>query len=122
MIDPVRGEVEIEGQRAYSAALPAGAAAGETRMFALRPEALRLGASETGHNTLEGVVSDLSFLGALIRMSVRVGSRTLLVDAFNRSDATLPAPGSPVTLSFRPEDLVGLETRPDSDLIAEAIR
>ena len=109
VIDPVRGEVEIEGQRAYSAALPAGAAAGETRMFALRPEALRLGASETGHNTLEGVVSDLSFLGALIRMSVRVGSRTLLVDAFNRSDATLPAPGSPVTLSFRPEDLVGLE-------------
>jgi len=109
VIDAAMGEVEIEGQRAHCAALPAGAAAGESRLFALRPEAVRLGAGEAGHNRLEGVVCDLSFLGALVRMSVRVGALTLLVDAFNRSDAMLPSPGAAVQLSFRAEDLVGLE-------------
>ena len=51
--------------------------------MALRPEALRLGAGGDDRNTLAGVIEDVSFLGAVVRVRVRLARAAIIVDTFN---------------------------------------
>jgi putative spermidine/putrescine transport system ATP-binding protein len=64
--------------------------AGETRTLALRPEALRLGPPADGDNALTGVIEDATFLGAIVRLRVRIDGGALLADAFNSNGASFP--------------------------------
>ena len=55
--------------------------AGKTCAVALRPEAARLESSATppaeGRNRLEGTIEEVSFLGSVVRLRLRVGARDL---------------------------------------------
>ena len=107
--DPATGSVSIDGQNVIVGRGLAGAAAGEARSFALRPEALTLGAGAQGRsNTLNGAVAEVAFLGSVVRVRVRLNESVLIVDTFNSSALKPPALGEPATLSFAPEDLIVL--------------
>jgi putative spermidine/putrescine transport system ATP-binding protein len=86
-----------------------GARAGETRSLALRPEALRLGPPANDANALTGAVENATFLGAIVRLRVRLDQGTLLVDAFNLNGAAFPERGEAITVSFSREDLIVLD-------------
>ena len=107
--DPATGSVSIDGQNVIVGRGLVGAAAGEARSFALRPEALTLGAGAQGRsNTLNGAVAEVAFLGSVVRVRVRLNESVLIVDTFNSSALKPPALGEPATLSFAPEDLIVL--------------
>jgi putative spermidine/putrescine transport system ATP-binding protein len=111
VVDPDEGAIRV-GQavlRARGAIL--GAKTGETTALALRPEALRLGPPTDNANALTGVVEDVTFLGAIVRLRVRLDQGALLVDAFNLNGASFPTRGQEVKLSFDRDELIVLDHR-----------
>ncbi len=105
--DPAAGAIRVQDTILFASAPIAGARAGEARTLALRPEALRLGDGDG--NRLSVLVDDLSFLGAVVRLKLRLGDKGLLADVFNAAGLALPQPGDRVDVGFRREDLIVLE-------------
>jgi putative spermidine/putrescine transport system ATP-binding protein len=102
--DPATGEVAI-GQQMVRASGPLnGAGRDKTLTLALRPEALTL-TPRDGDNRLAGTVTEVAFLGAIVRIRVDVGDASVSLDTFNNPSVPLPARGTPVTLGFGPNDL-----------------
>jgi putative spermidine/putrescine transport system ATP-binding protein len=103
VVDPARGELEIEGQRVRAAKAVA-ASSGATVSVALRPESIELG-ENGGTNRFHGPLQDISFLGSIVRMRMGLGndSTSLSLDTFNDPNLELPPVGDQVTVSFPPE-------------------
>ncbi|GGE08086.1 putative spermidine/putrescine transport system ATP-binding protein [Gemmobacter megaterium] len=102
VIAPTTGEIEIGGTRhMLGRSLPSGDVA-----LALRPEALHMGADPARELNLTGQVTEVDFLGSVIRLRVDVAGNRLSADVFNRPDAPPPALNSTVTLSASASDLI----------------
>lgn len=109
VVDVEAGVVRI-GETLVSASRPIlNGRVGEQRALALRPEAVRLGPAINGDNGLKGVLEDVTFLGAVVRLQLRIGETRVLADTFNANAFIPPAPGSIVDLAFGHEDLIVLD-------------
>jgi putative spermidine/putrescine transport system ATP-binding protein len=77
-------------------------------VLALRPERLTLGEAAAGlDNRVEGVVSFVSYLGAMIDLHIRLNEQDhVVVQTPNRRDSQLPTLGDQVTVGWSAE--VGL--------------
>ncbi len=95
-------------------AIPNGRA-GQRISVALRPEIISLnGDGPAGDaNRLPGTVEAITFLGPLVRVQVRLGRQSLLVDEFNRPDLHVPPVGQPVQISFPHGACLALEPTAD---------
>jgi putative spermidine/putrescine transport system ATP-binding protein len=109
ILDPASGRIEVDGQAIAAARGVADAKVGEMRAVALRPEAATLNGAAGERNRLEGTIEEVSFLGSVVRVRVRIGESAISLDTFNNPNAPLPARGEPVTVSFAREDLLVLE-------------
>jgi putative spermidine/putrescine transport system ATP-binding protein len=107
--DPASGAVRLGGATVFGRAPIEGASAGETRTVALRPEALRLCWAGEGDNVLSAVVEDVSFLGAVVRLKVRLGTEVLHIDTFNVGGAAPSRPGETVNVAFSRDDVIVLD-------------
>ena len=103
--EPATGALNLSGQTIYAAQSLANRRAGDTVKMALRPELLAPEPTgEADENKLTGAVENVAFLGAVVRIHVRVGESLLLVDEFNNPHLAVPAIGDAITLSFRREN------------------
>ncbi len=109
VIDAGTGRVRIAG-RELRAALPVAAQTGTTATAALRPEAILTGSAGADRNALDGTVTDVTFLGSIVRVRIRLGEsgETVAVDAFNNPHVPPPAIGSALTVTFPAEALLVL--------------
>jgi len=112
VIDAAAGMLEVDGQTIVAARGIADARAGETRVMALRPEAISLEAARTEHNQMRGVIEQVSFLGSVVRIRVRFKESAVSLDTFNHPGAPPPERGQAVTVSFGQADLHVLERKP----------
>ena len=103
--DAAKGEIRVDDQEIRLNGPISGAKAGEARASALRPEAVAMGEPRTGDNVLRGAIDDVSFLGAIIRIKVRLKDHVISLDAFNNSAQAPPRRGEPATVSFPPADV-----------------
>jgi putative spermidine/putrescine transport system ATP-binding protein len=100
--------------------------AGGTVSVALRPEMVSLGAGPDGSNRLTGKVTDVSFLGSIVRIRVALGESgpTVVLDEFNEPTLTLPQLGETATISFPQDGPLVLDAKAPVEsveaLIAEA--
>ncbi len=108
IVDPA-GRVEIDGQAVTAARPIAGGAAGATCSVALRPEAISIDGAGAERNVLQGTIEEVSFLGAVVRIRVRLRENTLSLDTFNNPSSLPPERGQRVTLSFSRSDLLVLD-------------
>jgi putative spermidine/putrescine transport system ATP-binding protein len=108
IVDASVGAVDIDGQRATTRRKLNGAKPGDILAMALRPEALRIGAGSDDRNTLAGVIEDVAFLGAVVRVRVRLAEAAVIIDTFNSGANDLPALGAPITVNFGRDDLIPL--------------
>ncbi|TBW38733.1 ABC transporter ATP-binding protein [Siculibacillus lacustris] len=106
VIDAENGRLAIDGREVLAAHTVEGRASGDTVTVALRPEAVTFGEAADGRDELAGTVEAVSFLGAVVRIRVRLESQTVSLDAFNQPAVRLPAAGEPVTLCFARDDLL----------------
>lgn len=100
--DASGGRVSVEGQDLTTGA-PIAAAAGAPVTLALRPEAIQL--DRPAQNQLRATISEVSFLGAIVRIRAAVGAQRLSLDTFNNPAVPPPARGETVSLSFAQSDL-----------------
>ena len=80
VIDPAAGTVSIDGQP-VALARPVDAVAGTTVSLALRPEAMALGPKSGNDTMLRATVEEVSFLGSVVRVKVRLATQTISLDS-----------------------------------------
>jgi len=107
IVDPAAGHITLSGHAIRTTASLEGSA-GDTVMLALRPEMITLegidGPPADNANRVPATVTDIAFLGSVVRVSTTVGEGTAIhVDTFNNPNLAVPPAGSPVMLSFPPE-------------------
>ncbi len=88
-------------------ALRPGLAAGSAASLALRPERVRIGASDGLANRYEGVVREVIYVGENTRYRVQIGAVTVLTAKRpNLADGPRPSIGEHLTIGWQPEDMV----------------
>jgi putative spermidine/putrescine transport system ATP-binding protein len=103
--DPATGALNLSGQTIHAAQPLANHRPGDVVKMALRPELLAPESTgELDENQLTGTVENVAFLGAVVRIQVRVGESLLLVDEFNNPHLAVPAIGDTFTVFFRREN------------------
>ena len=105
ILDPEKGRVIVDGQE-IAAAGPLPGIAGQEVRFTVRPESIALNNGVPANNHLAGTLSNVIFLGSIVRLVIRAGQSELLIDTFNNPHLALPALGSSVTVGFAPEACV----------------
>jgi putative spermidine/putrescine transport system ATP-binding protein len=106
--DPSAGTVRVgAGEFALKGKLN-GSKAGDTLALALRPEAISLGRAAGRDATLGGEISEVSFLGSVIRVRVGLGKEAVSLDTFNSPASPPPTVGEKAEISFSPEDVLVL--------------
>ena len=104
VIDSASGGLTLDGQP-VSAGRRLDAAPGHIISIALRPEALTLAPQPQGQK-LSGVVEDVAFLGAIVRVKLRLDRQILSLDAFNQSGLTPPRIGERIDIFLRGDDVL----------------
>jgi putative spermidine/putrescine transport system ATP-binding protein len=105
--DPARGIVRVDAGEVAVRALN-GSKAGEAVSLALRPEAISLGKQPGRDSSLGGQISDVSFLGSVIRVRVGLGKNSVSLDTFNNPASPPPSVGDTADISFSSSDLLVL--------------
>ena len=98
--------VRIDGQTVTLPTLPSGAVDGSAIALTLRPEVLSIGHHPDDDIVLNGTISDVTFLGSVIRLRVALGQNILSLDTFNDRRAAPPVRGEKVTVSLSSKDLL----------------
>ena len=109
VIDPAAGTVRVhDSEIALARPLP-GRKAGEELSLALRPEAISIGSHPGREASIGGEISDVSFLGSVIRVRVGVGRSAVSLDTFNSPSTPPPSVGERTRISFAASDLLVLQ-------------
>lgn len=111
VVDPSTGRVSIDGQPVATARDISAYGIADEATVALRPEALMLGGDDGDRNALTGTVEEVSFLGAVIRVRVRLREARVSLDIFNDPALEMPKIGMPATVSFKKDDLLVIDRR-----------
>jgi putative spermidine/putrescine transport system ATP-binding protein len=100
------GRVVVQGQ-VVNLGRPLRASTGAVVTLALRPETVHL-VADKGDVALAAEISELQFLGSVIRVKAQSAGGVIKVDLFNRPNTLPPALGQNLMLWFRAEDLIEL--------------
>lgn len=110
VIDPRTGELQVEGQTVMAAHSIENARAGDDISIAVRPEIVSMnGPTDSNVNHLTGSIDNITFLGSIVRFSLRFKDNAISFDTFNNPHLTLTPRGSPLTVSFPREAVLILE-------------
>jgi putative spermidine/putrescine transport system ATP-binding protein len=101
VVDGPQGRLTVAGQPVRMAK-PVSASTGTDVTVALRPEMAKLGLGEDGFNNVKGKVTDVSFLGSIVRIRVALGGDGPIValDEFNEPTLQLPSVDEMITINF----------------------
>jgi len=107
LADRALGQLSIDGQSVLITSgtkdLPEG-----KLIVALRPEAIVLGLNYDHRNEMTGTITDVAFLGSVVRLRIQFSRQTISIDTFNDPANSPPAVGATVSVYFRPDDLIVL--------------
>ena len=109
VLDPRSGRISLDDQEVVTSRGISDAQAGEIRSVALRPEAVAIGRNDAGGNQLRGTIEEVAFLGAVVRIRMRLRESAIHFDTFNNPSVPPPERGQPVTVGFSREDILVLE-------------
>ena len=106
--DASTGKVRVADQEVALKGRLNGSRTGDTLSLALRPEAIALGPRPGHDSKLVGQISDVHFLGSVIRVRVGVGGAVVSLDTFNNSATPPPVVGNKAEISFSSGDVLVL--------------
>jgi putative spermidine/putrescine transport system ATP-binding protein len=120
--DAGRGELTIAGQPVRLGQRFEGTAGREVSL-AVRPEMVSLGASNDGQNQLTGKVTDVSFLGSIVRIRVGLGEGgpVVVLDEFNEPTLQLPQLEDTVSINFPQDGPLVLDAKVPLESVEELI-
>jgi putative spermidine/putrescine transport system ATP-binding protein len=121
-VDAAAGTYTVAGQ-AVRVSRPTDVGTGRNVNIALRPEMASLGTAG-GENHLRGEVVDVSFLGSIVRMRIRLGGEggpVVSLDEFNEPTLVLPELGSTAEVSFPADGPLVLDAGATIERVEELI-
>ncbi|HXI46226.1 MAG TPA: ABC transporter ATP-binding protein [Candidatus Acidoferrales bacterium] len=121
-VDAAAGTYSVAGQ-AVRISRPHDVGPGRNVNIALRPEMASLGTAG-GENHLRGEVVDVSFLGSIVRMRIRLGGESgpvVSLDEFNEPTLVLPELGSTADVSFPADGPLVLDAGATIERVEELI-
>ncbi|BAL81567.1 ABC transporter ATP-binding protein [Caldisericum exile] len=105
VVDKNKGILEVAGQK-FDIGRPLSEFAHEIITVAIRPERFKIIPDENSTNSLEGTVSKVTFMGAIVRIKVKLGDSVVSCDTFNNPSLELPEIGDKIKIYFSKEDLL----------------
>nr|QIQ10671.1 Spermidine/putrescine import ATP-binding protein PotA [uncultured bacterium] len=106
--DAAKKTVSVDGQVVTIPALPGSARSGEQVALTMRPEAVTLATDDSRDIVLTGKVSEVNFLGSVIRLTVDLGENAINLDTFNDQRTPPPTHGTPVRVGIASSDVLVL--------------
>ncbi len=100
--------VDIGGTTVAIPSLPASAQRGDAVALTMRPEAVTIASGPNHDIQLEGKVSEVHFLGSVIRLKVDLGHNAISLDTFNDQRTPPPPHGSSVRVGIASSDVLVL--------------
>jgi putative spermidine/putrescine transport system ATP-binding protein len=100
--------VSIDGQNVTIPALPAAARTGDVVSLTMRPEAVSLANGHDRDIVLDGTVSEVAFLGSVIRLKVKLGENIVALDTFNDQHRPPPEYDERVKITIDSSDILAL--------------
>ena len=94
VIDPVKKLIRIDGVQLETAEDLDGRQKGDKIKIAIRPERLNFVSAEKKANVLDCTIENITFLGSVVRIQVKVGSNRFNMDTFNNPFLELPKIGA----------------------------
>ncbi len=94
VIDPVKKLIRIDGVQLETAEDLDGKQKGDKIKIAIRPERLNFVSVEKKANLLDCTIENITFLGSVVRIQVKVGNNRFNMDTFNNPFLELPKIGA----------------------------
>ena len=101
IIDPGKGLLSMDGVKLVSAANMDDCAPGDKVRIAIRPERFSFASEVKKANIMDAQIENITFLGSVVRVHIRIGDARFIMDNFNYPSLELPKIGAtePVTCS-----------------------
>jgi putative spermidine/putrescine transport system ATP-binding protein len=93
VIDPASNRIKLGGQQVQTAESLKEFHAGDQVEVAIRPERLNFISEGEKANLLECTIENITFLGSIVRVQVRINEHSLYMDTFNNPFLELPKIG-----------------------------
>lgn len=90
IVDVKDGLLRFDGQQVHTADKLEGYRNGDRIMVAIRPERLSFAHEGRKANILTGTIKNITFLGSIVRIQVKLGESVFYMDTFNNPYLTLP--------------------------------
>ncbi len=94
VFDPVNGILHIDGVQFKSAQDLKNKKKGDEVKFSVRPERFSFVSEQKKDNVLDCTIENITFLGAVVRIQVKIGNAKFNMDTFNNPFLELPMVGS----------------------------
>ncbi|MBL8584145.1 MAG: ABC transporter ATP-binding protein [Rhizobiaceae bacterium] len=107
--DSASGRVRVNDQDVELSRPIEGKRSGDALSLALRPEAISIGDHPGRGTRIGGEISEVSFLGSVIRIRVGVGPTAVSLDTFNNPSTPPPRVGEKAHISFSAQDVLVLQ-------------
>jgi len=93
VVDPASNRLKLDGQQVQTAESLENYHAGDQVVVAIRPERLSFTTEGVKPNVLDCTIENITFLGAVVRITVKIGQYNLFMDTFNNPFLALPRIG-----------------------------
>jgi putative spermidine/putrescine transport system ATP-binding protein len=107
--DPAASTLRLEGQILQAAESMEGRRSGDRVMIAVRPERLSFASEGKKPNLIDCTIENITFLGSIVRIQVRVGNLVFYMDTFNNPFLALPQIGAKEQITCSREAVLILE-------------
>ena len=108
VVDPKACTLRLEGIQLQGAEGLEDKRAGEKVRIAIRPERLNFASVEKKANLIDCTIENITFLGAVVRVQVTIGSQKFYMDTFNNPFLELPKIGSKTQITCSREAVLVL--------------
>jgi putative spermidine/putrescine transport system ATP-binding protein len=103
IVDPASNRLKLDGQQVQTAESLESYHTGDQVVVAIRPERLNFASEGQKANLLECTIENITFLGSIVRVTVKVGQYNLFMDTFNNPFLDLPKIGDKVQITCSSE-------------------
>lgn len=109
VVDPVKGILNMDGVQFVSAENLKNRKKGDAVKFSVRPERFGFASEQKKDNVLDCTIENITFLGSVVRIRVKIGNTKFNMDTFNNPFLELPKIGDKDQVTCSREAVLVLE-------------
>ncbi|MBI3152622.1 MAG: ABC transporter ATP-binding protein [Chloroflexi bacterium] len=109
VIDPAKGLVSMDGVQFEAAEGTNGRTKGDKVKIAIRPERLSFASEQKKANVVDCTIENITFLGSVVRIQVKIGNSKFNMDTFNNPFLELPKIGAKEQVTCSKEAVLVLD-------------